>query len=209
MIPTRVVLCGLAATLLIASGTPWAASWQWRDAQGRMVYSDRPPPPEVRPSQILRAPAAAASSATPASHATATSPAAPASAAAAASQAQSTTTPAAPSGAQATAAYGTPTAGTSTTATRTSSTWVERERAFRERLAEREAAETKAREESERAAHDRRACNALRENIRALESGVRVASLNARGEAEPIDDAERARRLKTARGDLERHCAKS
>ena len=33
-----------------------ADSWQWRDAAGRMVYSDLPPPAEVRAAQILRSP---------------------------------------------------------------------------------------------------------------------------------------------------------
>ncbi|MFO1299748.1 MAG: DUF4124 domain-containing protein [Burkholderiaceae bacterium] len=34
----------------------FAGTWQWRDASGRMVYSDLPPPPSVPASQILRAP---------------------------------------------------------------------------------------------------------------------------------------------------------
>jgi hypothetical protein len=68
-----------ARTLLLLSLAclvPLAASaeWQWLDSQGRKVFSDQPPPPDVPPARILKqpgmrqaaqAPAAAASAAAP------------------------------------------------------------------------------------------------------------------------------------------------
>jgi hypothetical protein len=33
-----------------------AAQWAWKEDNGRVVYSDRPPPPNVKGSQILRQP---------------------------------------------------------------------------------------------------------------------------------------------------------
>lgn len=183
MIPTRFVLRVLAAALLVASTTAGAAPWQWRDAQGRMVYSDRPPPNDVRAAQIVRSPAPAATPASAAS--TDASTGAPDGASAPPSSASAAKPAAAP------AAPG----------------WVERERAFRARQAERAEEEAKAREESERFASAERACDELRQSIRTLESGLRVVSVNASGEAETLDDAQRGSRLKSARADLERNCS--
>ncbi len=177
---TRFVTCSLAvATLFLASTGSWATPWQWRDAQGRMVFSDRPPPADVRPSQILRSPVGAST-------------------AAASQQAGS-----AASTSDADAAQSTPRASTGAPAP----TWVERERAFRERLAEREANAAKTREETDRAATVKRACDDAQREIRTLESGMRVVTLNARGEPEPLDDAQRVQRLKNARADFSRLCS--
>lgn len=50
-------LPALAFLLAVASlSGPAHAQWQWRDADGRMVLSDRPPPTEVPLRNILRAP---------------------------------------------------------------------------------------------------------------------------------------------------------
>ncbi|MCD6680735.1 MAG: DUF4124 domain-containing protein [Burkholderiaceae bacterium] len=181
MTATRFVPCALAAgALLLASASGQATPWQWRDAQGRMVYSDRAPPADVRSSQILRSPVVAQPAT--GSRSAASSPAeAPSAVEAAASPAKAS-------------AGATP-------------TWVERERAFRQRMAEREASEAKQREDSERAASTKRACDEAQREIRNLESGRRVVTLNARGEPEPLDDVQRAQRLKTARSDLGRVCA--
>jgi Domain of unknown function (DUF4124) len=51
------VLAVVAATLAL----PCAAQWKWRDAQGRVQYSDRPPPNDVRDRDILARPSAAPS----------------------------------------------------------------------------------------------------------------------------------------------------
>ena len=46
-----------AALLLVAAGTTGAAQYQWRDAGGRMVFSDQAPPASVPPGRIVKAPA--------------------------------------------------------------------------------------------------------------------------------------------------------
>lgn len=181
MTATRFVPCALAGALLLASAVSEATPWQWRDAQGRMVYSDRAPPADVRSSQILRSPVSGKA-------ATGTSPV------------SSTPTDTAPPIDGAAASPAKASAGTAPS-------WVERERAFRQRTAEREANEAKQRDEAERTATTKRACDELRREIRTLESGMRVVTLNTRGEPEPLEDAQRAQRLKTARADLARVCA--
>lgn len=44
----------VAAALLLAAVSPAAAQWAWRDDNGRVVYSDRPPPASVKADQIIR-----------------------------------------------------------------------------------------------------------------------------------------------------------
>lgn len=61
----------VAALFAAFVSLPVAAQWVWKDSNGRTVYSDRSPPPDVKPSQILRQPstpilAAPASTASPA-----------------------------------------------------------------------------------------------------------------------------------------------
>ncbi|MCH7345776.1 DUF4124 domain-containing protein [Pelomonas sp. CA6] len=44
----------LLVAMALAAGSAHAqAQWKWRDAQGRVQYSDRPPPPEVQDKDIL------------------------------------------------------------------------------------------------------------------------------------------------------------
>ena len=60
------LLRGLAlVTAVVCAAAPAQAQWKWRDAQGRIQYSDRPPPTDVRDRDILQRPAAAARPATP------------------------------------------------------------------------------------------------------------------------------------------------
>jgi len=50
----------LAASLALLLALPAAAQWRWRDANGRVTASDRPPPREIPDKDILQRPAAAA-----------------------------------------------------------------------------------------------------------------------------------------------------
>jgi hypothetical protein len=73
--PLRGVLLALVAAAL---ALPCAAQWKWRDAQGRVQYSDRPPPNDVRDRDILTRPAAPLSAQRPTSaHAAASSTGSP------------------------------------------------------------------------------------------------------------------------------------
>jgi hypothetical protein len=47
---------GLLVCLLLAA--PAAAQWAWRDENGRLVFSDRPPPAGVKADSIVRQPGA-------------------------------------------------------------------------------------------------------------------------------------------------------
>lgn len=161
-----------------------AAPWQWRDADGRMVYSDQPPPPDVRASSIVHAPVQ------PARPAVATAPEAPAAQLAGAANA------AAP------AATGTGAAAPP----RAPRTWAEKDMAFRQRMIERDEAGKKADEEQSLAARKARACDEARASLRALDSGMRLMTVNPRGEREPIDDAEHARRTSAAKQDIAQAC---
>jgi len=49
----------MLALLSLALSTPALAQWKWRDAQGQVLYSDRPPPQSVPEKDILQTPAAA------------------------------------------------------------------------------------------------------------------------------------------------------
>lgn len=40
--------------LVLLSGSPAQAQYQWRDANGQMIISDQPPPANVKPSQIIK-----------------------------------------------------------------------------------------------------------------------------------------------------------
>lgn len=178
MISTRFVLCGLAALVFTIPSIGSSAPWQWRDAQGRMVYSDRPPPHAIRASQIVHSPAPA--EAPPETH-----------------------LPVASESADAGIASSGPASGVTDGA---APPWVERARAARAAAAEREKTEAGQREENERIARNERACEDMHTAIRTLESGLRVVSLNAQGESIPLDDAERARRLERTRAELARDC---
>ena len=57
--PLRTLSLALLAVVSVTLALPCAAQWKWRDAQGRIQYSDRPPPNDVRDRDILTRPAAA------------------------------------------------------------------------------------------------------------------------------------------------------
>jgi hypothetical protein len=60
----------LTALLCAVSALPAMAQWKWKDANGRVQYSDSPPPSSVRESDILQRPNAARRASLPATSAT-------------------------------------------------------------------------------------------------------------------------------------------
>ncbi len=56
MVITFVRVGTAAACLWVGLLVQAGEAWHWRDASGRQVYSDRPPPASVPPAQILRRP---------------------------------------------------------------------------------------------------------------------------------------------------------
>ena len=92
-------------------------------------------------------------------------------------------------------------------------TMADRELALRRRDAQREAERDAQRRKDEQKARDLAAlgkvCEALRNEALTLESGLRVARVNAQGEPVVIDDDERAARLEAVQRDLQAHCPSS
>jgi len=155
--------CALATTLAAGDAL---AQWVWRDRNGQVHASDRPPPRDVPERDIVQRPAAPP-----------TTRAAPA-------PAPGGDAPAAP------AAAGTPAR-------------VDPELEARRRAAEQqqqarqrqEAAQAEAQAAQQRAEN----CERARAHLRQLDSGMRIARVNERGERIVLDDAERAAETQRAR----------
>ncbi len=169
-----VLLAALAAAAL-----PAAAQWQWVDAQGRKVFSDRAPPPDIPARNILRqpggSPTAAPVAASPAQGGTDAAP------------------PAAPTAPAAAAKEGPP-AGT--------------DKALEEQKRKAEAQEAaKAKAEKERIAKERQEnCARARQSRSVLSSGQLLAHTNAQGERGFMDEATRAAELKRADAIIASNC---
>ena len=144
------------------------AQWKWRDASGRIQYSDLPPPAGVSDKDILQRPAAPARVAPP---------------------------PVAASAPPLNPAAGKP---------------VETELDAKRKKAEQEeaaknAAAKKAEDEKVAAAKADN-CNRARSQLRALDDGIRMARVNAQGEREVLDDAQRAAETKRTRDIIASDC---
>ncbi len=175
-------LAALSVMLALPIAVQAQAAWQWRDANGRMVFSDQPPPASVRPADIVRQPAPL-STPRPA-------PAAPAGA------------EAAPGAAATGATSGTPAASGSGTA----ATLAEREAEFRKRRAEQEKAAKEADEKAQREARLKEDCQRARLYLGQLRSGERIASVSPSGERVFLDDAGRANEIRKTEADLQKNC---
>lgn len=161
---------------LAACSLPAAAQWQWVDATGRKVFSDRAPPPDIPAKNILRQPGG--STPPPA--------AAPSAAAAAADAGTAPAADAAAPAAPAAAAKNTKPAGT--------------DKALEEQKRKAEAQEAaKAKAEKERIAKQRQDnCARAKQSKTALSSGRLLGYTNEQGERGFMDDATRDAELKRA-----------
>jgi Domain of unknown function (DUF4124) len=173
----RLLAAALAA--VVACVQPAAAQWAWRDAAGKMVYSDQPPPKSVPSKDIVRqpqVPPASRQTAVEAPQSEAATDAKPSSAAA-----QPPARPRAP-------------------------TLIEREMDSRRRQVELAEAEKKAADEEALRAKLAADCERMRGYLRALEGGFRVARVNAAGQQEILDDAARAAERERTRSEIEQQC---
>ena len=148
----------LVALVIAAFGAPALAQYQWKDDSGQMSYSDKPPPPHIKPSQIIRAqplgvPVVAPAASAPAPRSLA-----------------------------------------------------DREMDNRRQAQEREEQARKKAEEASQAARMNQACEAMRTELRTLDSGMRIATVNANGEREFIADDVRQQRSTQLRQDISDHC---
>jgi hypothetical protein len=155
----------LSLTLLLA--VPLAqAQWMWRDKEGRVTASDRPPPRDIADKDILQRPV-------PESRRVA----APTPAASAASAV----------------------AGAAPTA-------LDKEVQARKKAAEAEQAAKAKADEERNAARRAENCRNARGNLATLESGVRIARTNDKGEREILEDAARNEEMRRAREVIASDC---
>ena len=165
----------LSILLLALAAADATAQYKWRDANGRTVYSDLPPPVSAAPSVVLDAPARQASSvATVGSGGSADQTVAKDKAA--------PVTRAAPL------------------------TPADRELESRKRAAEKTAAERKTAATADRDREMAEQCAQARSNLEAVDSGMRLAQINSKGEREILDDAQRAARADQARNVMKAAC---
>lgn len=168
------LLCVLSLVLL-----PAVAQWQWLDASGQRVFSDRGPPADIPEKNILKRPGGMA-------------PASPASA---------TATPAAPAASSTAAAA--PTAAASSPPRP-----VGKDTELQKKKAELEAAEAaKVRaEEQKQAAAKADNCERARRSLNALQSGARIAQINNQGEREFMSDDARLAETRRVQGIVATDC---
>lgn len=170
----RVILLALVCTAPLAA----AAQWQWIDKDGRKVFSDRSPPPDIPTKNILRQPGGKPAAAEPDS----------APAPAGASSAPAVATPARP------------------TASVPRISGKDKELEDKKKQVEAAEAEKKKAEEDKLAKARAENCSRAKRAKATFDSGLRVAQINAKGEREFLDDNARAAEAKRLQGIIDADC---
>jgi len=180
LLPALITCAVLGAGLLLPLSA-WS-QWVWRDANGRLVASDIPPPRDVPDRNIVQRPRQAAAPTPGEARPDGTAGAAPA---AASAPAPGGAAPAAPGAARPP---------------------VDPELEKRRKAAEQsQAAQAKA-DESRLAEQRRENCARARGHLAGLESGQRMARMNEKGEREILDDKARADEIRRAREVIAADC---
>ena len=172
MNPLRKTLLGLAFALPAVC----FAQWQWIDKDGRKVFSDQAPPPEIPAKSILRQPGSKTRTATASVTAAAADPAASAAQVAKAA------------------------------ASAPKLTGKDKELEEKKKKAEAAEADKKKAQEEEVAKQRAENCTFARRNKATFDSGVRIARTNDKGEREFLDDATRAVEIKRVDAIIARDC---
>lgn len=175
----------VAALCALALSLPALAQWKWRNHAGQTQYSDLPPPSGIADKDILSRPGAA-------KHA----PTAALAAASGASPSAAASGTVASSGAPAASA-----------ATALKPKTAEPELDAKRRQAEQEQAAKAKADEARVAAARAENCNRAKGQMRTLDSGMRIARANAKGEREILDDTARAEEAKRARAVIDTNCS--
>lgn len=179
---SSVIRATIAVAIVLAgfSSTPSEAQWAWKDGNGRLVYSDRPPPSDIKPTNIVRQP----NTQTLANPAPASGPL------------DDTGKPAdAKNSDTKNAAPGAP------------KTIAERDMEFRKRQQERADSDKKAAEEQTKTATKTAECDRARGYMKSLEDGVRITRTDASGNREFLDDAQRAAEADRTRKIIQSTCS--
>ena len=177
---TKITLKTLFLTLCFGTFAITAsAQWQWVEKDGRKIFSDRPPPSEIAEKDILKRPPGAAKAAT------ALAPVVPALHAA--------------SGAK-------PPAAPASRASAPKLSGKDAELEARKKKAEDEEAVKKKADAEKTAKAKAENCERAKTGLATLQSGVRMAAVNAQGEREVFDDAKRASETKRAQEVIDASC---
>jgi type IV secretory pathway VirB10-like protein len=168
----------VALAALACATVACAEVYTWKDASGRVHYSDQPPPGgEAKPTKAAPAPKYAPAVAEPA---------------------------AAQSGA---AAQSDPKPDSKVATTQSGpKTWQEKDLEAKQKRAADQEAEAKRKQEADRADEKKRYCDGLRSNLSMLEKGGRVTTTNAAGERVYLDDSQLKQEAERTRGQLSRDC---
>ncbi|WP_018990176.1 DUF4124 domain-containing protein [Aromatoleum toluclasticum] len=177
----RLSLLVLSLTLALPAA---AQVYQWRDAQGRINYSDTPPPTgavkAVKPASRAKVPMR--------------DEVAPDQSGDAAEQKPATDGAAAgkPAGAKADPSK--------------PKTMAEKETEFRQRKVATAEAEAKAEKERQRAAEVARSCEQARSQIAGLKNSRRITRFNSEGQRELMDDAARTAEIENSQRYIDQNC---
>lgn len=155
----------LMICLLLTSANILAGGNKWVDANGKVYYSDQPPPANVN-AKALRISSGKAASAVPAS-------AVPAS---------------------------------SVAAVPAQKTIAEREAELKKAQAAKKEAADKAAQEQAKKDAEKANCSAAQQNLRALQDGMRLVELDAKGERSYLSDEQRRQRTEKAQEDVKTYC---
>jgi Domain of unknown function (DUF4124) len=172
--PIRTSLTAVCLLLIVSIAQ---AQWAWKEKDGRMVFSDQPPPASVSDKDITRRPAGSRS--------------APPIASPAADPAVASTTGSSTS--------------TAATAPKLSGKDAELEKRKKESEAK-EAANNKA-EAEKIAAAKRETCERAKRAKGSFDSGSRIAVTNAKGEREIMNETQRAEETKRLQGIIASDCS--
>jgi hypothetical protein len=158
------------------------AQWSWRDANGGITFSDVPPPPDVKPENILQRP----------------SPNAPRLPASAPAPGASDNRPAPAEGA----------AGADKSSAKSSGpkTLAEQDADFRKRRDDRVKAEQKQAEDDAKAAQKLAACNQAKDYLDMLQSNMRLMRPNPDGTRGYMEDNQRGDEVAKAQETISQNC---
>lgn len=183
----RLSLLVLSMTLALPAA---AQVYQWRDAQGRINYSDTPPPAgaakTVKPAARSPAPAVANDAPEQPADSGTQKPAADGSAQGAAGEAG-----------KAAAGKADPSK---------PKTMAEKETEFRQRRVAAAEAEAKAEKERQKAAELARSCSEARAQIVGLKNSRRISRYNSEGQRELMDSAERTAEIERSQKYVDQNC---
>jgi hypothetical protein len=169
----------LTLALLLAALPASAVMYKWVDQDGKIHYSDQPPPSGAKKSGVMNAP----------------SPGAPG-----AAKPGGDAPPATPADAAHAAPAGAKPGGEAANATpKTAKTAAEQEMEFRKRRLEAAEADAKRQQDAQAAEDKKRNCAQATSRLTALEAGGRITKYGTSGETLYLSDSEIARELGDAR----------